>query len=198
MWSQECHNNDNKPDDVRTMEELSNLACSIFKCLNFTWDCPSKNANKMMPVLDAQLWLETETREVSIPEFIDKEAPKIVKQESLKVIIKYQFYKKSMASKTNNLFRGGIPLGSKIATGTQEVIRRLKNTSREIDHNTVKDIIMEYMRELREGGYPKNIREEILNSGFKGYARMWMSEVNNQGFVNRPGKATKMKRRANK
>ena len=27
---------------------------------------------------------------------------------------------------------------------------------------------------------------------------MWMSEVNNQGFVNRPGKATKMKRRANK
>ena len=55
---------------------------------------------------------------------------------------------------------------------------------------------MEYMRELREGGCPKNIREDILTSGFKGYARMWMPEFKNQGFVNRPGKATTTKGRA--
>ena len=76
-----------------------------------------------MPVLDTQLWLELETREVGIHPEMDPTAPIIHKQNQLKIIIKYQFYKKSMASRTNNLFRGAIPIGSKIATGTQEVIR---------------------------------------------------------------------------
>ena len=66
------------------------------------------------------------------------------------------------------MFRGGIQLGSKIATGTLEVIRRLKDTSRELDHTVVEKVIMDYMQELREGGYPKKIRKEILKLTFKG------------------------------
>ena len=54
------------------------------------------------------------------------------------------------------------------------------------------------MQELREGGYPLEIRMEMLNSGIKGYTKMWKLEFENKGFVNRPGKATLNKRRAQK
>merc|ERR1711954_81731 len=49
------------------------------------------------------------------------------------------------------------------------------------------------MQELREGGYPLEIRMEMLNSGIKGYTEMWKLE-----FENRPGNATLNKRRAQK
>ena len=54
---------------------------------------------------------------------------------------------------------------------------------------------MDYMQELREGGYPYKIREEILEAGLKGYARMWQMQCDKLGFINRPGKATETKRR---
>ena len=73
-----------------------------------------------------------------------------------------------------------------------------KNTSREIDHSQVEAILMDYMQELTEGGYPYNIREEILVAGMKGYARMWELQCNKLGHVNRPGKATQQKRRVQK
>ena len=125
-WSQEQAENENMDQDSRTMEEISKLAGSIFKCLRFTWDCAIKNQNLKMPVLDTQLWLGLESRESGIHPEMDANSPKITKIGTLKRVILYQFYKKSMASRTNNQFSGGILLGSKIATGTQEVIRRLK------------------------------------------------------------------------
>ena len=78
------------------------------------------------------------------------------------------------------------------------MIRRLKNTSRELNHEVVEQVILNYMQELREGGYPAEIREEIVKSAFKGYSKMWSNQCSNQGYVNRPGKATQLKRRAQK
>ena len=54
------------------------------------------------------------------------------------------------------------------------------------------------MQELREGGYPIEVRTEMLQSGIKGYCKMWNLEIRGQGYVNRPGKATATKRRAKK
>ena len=45
MWSQEQQEEDARDEDSRTMEEIARLAGSIFKCLNFTWDCPRNNEN---------------------------------------------------------------------------------------------------------------------------------------------------------
>ena len=144
----------------------------------------------MMPVLDTQLWIGIEARESTTPSYMEPNAPKITQQDTLKKVILYKFFKKPMASRTNNLFRGGIALGSKIATGTQEIIRQLKNTSREIEHEQITTILMDYMQKLREGGYPQNIRGEILLVGIKRYSKMWTLQCENQGFINRPGKAT--------
>ena len=94
LWSQDQFNGDNREPDARTMEEMARISSSIFECLNFTWDCPSKNANNKMPVLDTQLWIDTESREVTVPSFIDQKAPKICRPGSLMKVILYQFFKK--------------------------------------------------------------------------------------------------------
>ena len=56
--------------------------------------------------------------------------------------------------------------------------------------------MMEYMAELREGGYPLNWRMEVLSSAVKGYQRIWSMESEGTGHVNRPGWVTQNKRRA--
>merc|ERR1711954_204543 len=108
------------------------------------------------------------------------------------------FYKKPMASRCNNRFRGGIPNGSKIATGTNEVLRRLKNTSRDLPNDIIVKILEDYMQELREAEYPKSMRLEMLQSACKGYSRIWKLECEGKGHVNRPGFTTETKRRAEK
>ena len=40
------------PSDRRTMEELRKIANTVYKCVQFTTDCPSSNRESMMPVLD--------------------------------------------------------------------------------------------------------------------------------------------------
>ena len=189
---------DSTEDDARTLEEISKVSSSIFQCLNFTWDTPSKNNSKMMPVLDVQLWVGTESREASINQNMAPNPSKKLRMGSLKDVILFKFYKKPMASKTNNRYKGGIAEGSKIATGVQETLRRLKNTSRDLPDHVCEEILLEYMQELRESGYPLSVREEIINSAITGYCRIWELECLGTGHVNRPSQATALKRRATK
>ena len=107
------------------MEIIAKISSDILECLTFTWDTPSRNKNKMMPVLDTQVWVEEEARTKGIPKEMG-EAPEVLKTGSLKRIIKYQFYKKPMANPCPNLQKSGIPEGSKRATASQEILRRLK------------------------------------------------------------------------
>ena len=117
---------------------------------------------------------------------------------TLKTVILFKFYKKHMASKANNRYKGGISEGSKIATGVQETLRRLKNTSRDLPDQVCEEILLEYMQELRESGYPLSVREEIVNSAITGYSRIWELECLGTGHVNRPSQATVLKRGATK
>ena len=51
------------------------------------------------------------------------------------------------------------------------------------------------MDELAAGGYNLEFRVKVLKAATIGYTRMWESEVNKTGHVNRPEATTKSKRR---
>ena len=125
-----------------------------------------------MPVTDTQLWVEIHKKNKGIPKFIEGEHPECKMPEVPKCIVMYCFFKKPMASTRNNLNRGGLPKSSKVATAVNEVLRRLKNTSRELEDTVVEDVIKDYMTELRWGEYPLEFRINTLNSAFKGYAKI--------------------------
>ena len=63
------------PDDVRTMDELRKIANTVFKCMQFTTDCPSIHEEGKVPVLDLQMYVDDDD------------------------IVKFQFYEKPCSSK---------------------------------------------------------------------------------------------------
>ena len=90
-------------DDQRTMDVLCAIANSISE-LRFTMDCPSRNQNGKVPILDMEFWVEDD-----------------------KVL--YTFYKKSCASPFTILKRSAIDERTKRNYIFQEGKRRLSNTS---------------------------------------------------------------------
>ena len=97
----------------------------------------------------------------------------ITKLGELKNVILFNFYKKPMANKCGNLKRSGLPEQQKFNTAVQEVLRRLKNTSRELLVSEYKVVLKDYMGELAMGGYSHQWRSEVLLRAVKGFARIW-------------------------
>ena len=58
------------------------------------------------------------------------------------------------------------------------------------------EVILEYTQELREGGYPLSVREEIIKSATTGFQRLWEAQCRGEANINRPGHSTRVKRRA--
>ena len=94
--------------------------------------------------------------------------------------------------------RSGLPESSKRATVTNEIHRRIKNTSRELEDGRITSVLTDYMSELAQGGYPLKWREEVLRAAIIGYRKIWANECNGSGFVNRPDHENKSRRRAAK
>ena len=127
---------------------------------------------------------------------MDKEAPRITEIGRLYTIIKFKFFKKSMANKLANKARNGLPEQTKMKTAVQEIPRRMKNSSRECEDSVIEGVIKDYMNELKSGGYTLEWRTEALKSAVKGYSRMWRSEARVETPINRPSHSTETKRRA--
>ena len=131
------------------------MASNIISCLKLMYDAPSCNPRGTMPVLDTEMWVGQEERELGIPDqILDQKLQRgRVKTGKLRQVLLYNFYKKPMANRAPNLASSAAPEGQKIATASQECIRRLKNTSRDLPKHVIERVLMEYMDELIRGGY---------------------------------------------
>ena len=89
-----------------------------------------------------------------------------------------------MADKVSNRKSSAVPEQQKVNTTAQEIIRRHKNTSTDLDPEVIEDVLQEYMSDLEQGGYPE--------------VWMWAAEAAGEGQVNRPGSSTQQKRRWNR
>ena len=124
------------PDDVRSMRILCEIANTISQ-LRFTMDCPSLNDNKMVPILDTQLWIEGNR-------------------------VQYIFYKKSCSSQFTVLKRSAIPDRTKRQTIFQEGIRRCYTTSPTVGDEVRNKIMADYSNMLRLSGYSEKFRVDTV------------------------------------
>ena len=199
LWSQEWQEEDrekNMSPEETTMREVSRMASSIMNGLKFTYDTPGMNRTGTMAVLDTQVWMGEEAREEGIPEEIleESEHPRM-KTGELKRVVLFRFYQKPMTDRTANRKTSAQPEGMKVSTVAGEIIRRCKNTSRDLPKEALEETLKEYMKDLEDGGYGVKWREEVLHDSMKGYIRMWREEVAGKGRICRPGKATTTLRR---
>ena len=172
-WRQDWEDEDiekNEKDDKRTMKEIRLLSNSILPCIQLKEEVASDCIDNKLPMLDFKVW-----KEVNVTE-----------EGNSQTIIKHEFYEKPVASKLVMMNRSALPHRMKIQTLTQEVIRRQKNTARNVSGRNRKDILTRLMVKMKRSGYDERMRKRILIAGMKGYARMVKVEEEGGRKVNRP------------
>ena len=105
------------------------------------------------------------------------------------------FYRISILRKTPLMACAALPENIKVSTVSQETIRRMKNTSRDLNSQVIEDIISEYISDLLRGGFPKNWVFNSVMARVTGYSRMVKNELDGKGPVNRPEAHTRKIRR---
>ena len=148
---------------------------------------------------DTHMWVGVESKNSRISEaFLEDKTLIQMKVRILRSVVLYKFYQKPMANQVSNRNSSAIPEQQKVSTTAQEILRRIKNTSRDLPPEVVEEVLMTYMEELETGGYNEGWRSKVLESAVVGYERILRSEITGQGYVNRPETHTKLKRRWNK
>ena len=91
-----------------------------------------------------------------------------------------------MSNQLTSMERSAVPDRVKRCTHTQEVIRRLRNTSREMDWNIKADIISHFSYSLMISGYSERYREEIILAGLKGFEKQCIRSDKGEIPLHRP------------
>ena len=127
-----------------------------------------------MPVLDTEMWLGVEHERTGIPEDALEAGDALeAKAGPPQTVILYNFYKKKIANRIPSLEASASPMGQKIATTSQEIIRRLKNSSLDLPPEETEENLKRYMDELKAGGFSEEFRIKVLDAAMKGFLKFW-------------------------
>ena len=135
--------------DMITMEAWGSMASSIVPGLRFTTDYCSRNESKTVPMLDFQVWKTKEEDPLQPGKF--REA------------VRYSFFEKEMSNMKVLDNNSAMPHQVKVASMTQEAVRRLCNVSRELDDAHRCQILSKFMMKLSLSGYSQCARANILS-----------------------------------
>ena len=156
-----------------TMEAWAGMASSIIPGLKFTTDFPANNSNGWVPMLDFELWKVEEQ---------DPNSPGVTRQ-----ALRYNFFEKKVTNPRVMGKSSAMPHSMKMATLTQEGVRRLCNTSRELEPEEKCRTLSLYMRKLQLSGYSTKLRADILQAAVVTFRRKEKAELLGVAPVHRLG-----------
>ena len=143
-----------------TARELQKILESVHTELKFEMETAEDFESHTLPTLDFQCWVE-------------------------KGKILYKFYSKPMAKRTLIMKTSALGENSKIASLTQEVVRRSKNTSEDVCMDKRVEILDEYHRRLMLSQYSLEASRRIMVAGLRGYERIREKAARTGGNINR-------------
>ena len=133
-----------------TAKVLTDIANDVLPGIIMEYDVPSRNEDSKMPILDMKVWVDT-----------------------CEGLIMFQHYEKPMASVNIMHAESAISVTCQHSVHTQEIMRRLLNSSPLLDWKTnVAPVISEYMLRMRNSGYPEKYRVDTLNRALRIYDKM--------------------------
>ena len=163
-----------KEKDETTMEVFRNIANSIDQNIEVEVDFPSKHEDKMMPILDMKMAIDTNN------------------------LVKYQFYKKPMANKYTMMARSALPDKMKRSSLTNEAMRRLLCCSPNLEKEKRDEIMEDFARMLRRSGYQERFRHEVISDAVRGFEKKEEEERRGGRPVDRPKEYEESERRKRK
>ena len=130
----------NIPGDLRTAKIITDIGNSVCDFIVLTVDTPSSNSSGWMPILDLECRVADD-------------------------IVEYKFYKKPVTTPYLILSRSALPTKIKWASLVQEGVRRLVNTRRQLDWDTIKvDILSEFSWAMKISGYSEKFRLDVITA----------------------------------
>ena len=163
----------NVADDERTLNVLREVANSIFQCVQFTVEYPSKNENGKVPILDLEVTV------------IDNQ-------------LIHEHYEKPCAAKMVIPFSSAHSKKMKMAVLVEEGVRRLRNTARGLDDEKRRSVMEKWSRKLRRSGYPATWRHEVIKAAYEKFDKMCNDEDNGVRPIHRPREWKERERRLEK
>ena len=163
----------NEKSDKRTAEIIKEIANNICEFIKVEIDYPSAHENTYMPILDLEVKMENNR-------------------------IMYRYYRKKIANSMVIHFDSAMPLKMKRTCLSNEVIRILRNTSREAPVEIRSFLLSEFADRLRSSGYPEKLRRDIIQSGWEGYFKQLRRHDNGECPMYRPKGYRKEERSINK
>ena len=143
---EEIENDRSIPADLRTARVLKDVGDDICPFIKVTVDCGSNYEDGYLPILDVKT--------------------KVVNNK-----IEYRFYKKPQSSRKPIVASSALPPNVKRATMTNECLRRLRNTSRELPWSVHANILSEFSNDLKNMGYDERFRAKVIQAALTGYKR---------------------------
>ena len=166
--------------EQRTSREILKVMNSVYKNIQFTREICQDFRNGRLPTLDFTLWIEQGEGEKTGDR------------------VHYSFYEKELGSKFCIMEKGAMSEQMKRSTLSQEVIRRMVNTSEMVEQVERNKILEVFAEKMSRSGYSRKTIQEILVAGLKGYeAKRRTAKLENRG-IHRSSRDTQNKRIKNK
>ena len=170
-------NEELKERETREGKTRTQKTAEIFKVvmnmmsedLTFTVETCEDFENMKLPTLDLDLWVEATPH-----------CPQLY----------YSFYEKKISNPRVIMATGAMDWSSQRAILAQETIRRMENTSLNLDRSVRNNILNEYCRKLARSSYTRSQIRLILESGLKGWKnKLARAKAENRPY-HRPGAST--------
>ena len=145
---------ENKSSEEVTAEIVKEVAESITDMIKLTIEVPGKFPDKKLPILDIKMWINYEEGNR----------------------IDFEFYSKSISNPLVIMKRSAMSDQSKRTILTQECLRRLRNTKKELGEEVQNKHLSEYMSRMRKSGYSAIFRLQILKSAKEAYKKMLIED----------------------
>ena len=144
----------------KTSEVLQDIMNSLYSNLHFTMETGEDFENGRLPTLDTQLWIEDGR-------------------------IMYKYYEKPMAAKTVIHKQSALAENSKMASLSQEMVRRMKTTSERIPMKERVQVVDDFSIKLITSGYGREQAGRIITAGLMGYENALRRDRDGKGKLHK-------------
>ena len=171
MLEDEEKNKEGESNDERMIRICHPLMNSINPDLEFTAEIASEFANKRLPTLDFELWLETDGT------------------------INHSYFQKPMKTQYITMKRSAMAQTQKMSILSNEMVRRLSNINHlGVEKEEILKVGEQFIRELKVSGYNRKEAREIVVSGMTGWQRKIKRREEDGGEMYKNARSTLPKR----
>ena len=112
--------------------------------IDITVDCPSLHENQKLPILDLNVWMESNT-------------------------VMFEFYRKSVANRNVLNSRSAFPVSTQRCILVEEGLRRLRNCSPDLPRDRKMYFLSDFAVSLMDSGHHVGFRQQILKAVLQKY-----------------------------